>query len=122
MMIMTEKTKKYLTAAIAIIVVVAARYSTYMNNKTVQLSDKLSKAQQTTDAKIKEVKTLEKTYTIIQKQNDYNIQTKVEEAYNNVPDDLDDLISLANSLIRCSNQSGRVNSSDVQVGSKDLDN
>lgn len=83
---------------------------------------KLEKAQQTTDTQTKEVKEIETIYHTTIKQNDTIIQQKVQEARDSVPDDTGSLIQLANSIIRSSNESGRVNSTDESVRPKDLDN
>lgn len=116
-----QKINDYTTAAIAL-VLMAVIFWYVSTTETSTALKKLEKAQQTTDTQTKEVKEIETIYHTTIKQNDTIIQQKVQEAHDSVPDDTDSLIQLANSIIRSSNESGRVNSTDESVRPKDLDN
>lgn len=116
-----QKINDYTTAAIAL-VLMAVIFWYVSTTETSTALKKLEKAQQTTDTQTKEVKEIETIYHTTIKQNDTIIQQKVQEARDSVPDDTDSLIQLANSIIRSSNESGRVNSTDESVRPKDLDN
>lgn len=93
----------YVTAAIALIVMAALFWYISVSKTSVELKE-LKQTQQQTQTKTKEVKEIETVYQTVVKQNDTIIQQKVKEACSTVPDDIDALINLANSIIRDSDK------------------
>ena len=98
-----QQINDYATAAIALILMAAICWYVSTSQTSTALK-KLERTVQTTDTQTKEVKQIEPVYRTVVKQNDAAVQQKVEEARNNVPDDLDALIDLANDII---NESAR---------------
>lgn len=102
---MDRKTKLIIIAAVVTLTAIAA--ALYCLHAKPSLPEKYQQATQTTTEKTKEVR--QNAADIRQKQqtNDKEITRRVQEARDTVPDDIDSLIDLANSIIRDSNKNKR---------------
>lgn len=94
---MSRKTKLIIIAAVVLIIIATA--ALYCLRARPSLPEKYQQATQTTTEKTKEVR--QNAADIRQKQqtNDKEITRRVQEARDTVPDDIDSLIDLANSII-----------------------
>lgn len=102
---MDRKTKLIIIAAVVTLTAIAA--ALYYLRAKPSLPEKYQQATQTTVEHTKEVR--QNAADIRQKQqtNDKEITRRVQEARDTVPDDIDSLIDLANSIIRDSNKNKR---------------
>lgn len=99
---MDRKTKLIIIAAVVTLTVIAA--ALYCLRAKPSLPEKYQQATQTTTEKTKEVRQNAADIRKKQQANDQEITRRVQEARNTVPDDLDTLIDLANSIICDSNK------------------
>lgn len=99
---MSHRNKLIIIAAVVTLTVIAA--ALYCLHAKPSLPEKYQQATQTTVEHTKEVRQNAADIRKKQQTNDQEITRRVQEARNTVPDDLDTLIDLANSLIRDSNK------------------
>ncbi len=102
---MSRRTKLIIIAAVVALTVIAAAF--YCLRAKPSLPEKYQQATQTTTEKTKEVRQNADAVKKAQQTNDKEITRRVQEARDTVPDDIDSLIDLANSLIRDSNKNKR---------------
>lgn len=102
---MSHRNKLILIAAVVLIIIATA--ALYCLRTRPSLPEKYQQATQTTTEKTKEVRQNADAVKKAQQTNDKEITRRVQEARDTVPDDIDSLIDLANSLIRDSNKNKR---------------
>lgn len=94
---MNRRTKLIIIAAVVALTVIAAAF--YCLRTKPSLPEKYQQATQTTTQKTKEVRQNADAVKKAQQINDKEITRRVQEARDTIPDDLDILIDLANSII-----------------------
>lgn len=94
---MSRRNKLIIIAAVVALTVIAAALCCLRARPS--LPEKYQQATQTTTEKTKEVRQNADAVKKAQQTNDKEITRRVQEARNTVPDDLDTLIDLANSII-----------------------
>lgn len=96
---MSRKNKLIIIATVVLIIIIIATATLYCLRARPSLPEKYQQATQTTVEQTKEVR--QNAADIRQKQqtNDKEITRRVQEARDTVPDDIDSLIDLANSII-----------------------
>lgn len=99
---MSHRNKLIIIAAVVTLTAIAAAF--YCLHARPSLPEKYQQATQTTTEKTKEVRQNAADIRKKQQTNDKEITRRVQEACDTLPDDLDTLIDLANSLIRDSNK------------------
>lgn len=99
---MSRKNKQITIAAVVLIIIATA--ALYCLRARPSLPEKYQQATQTTTEKTKEVRQNADAVKKAQQTNDKEITRRVQEARDTVPDDIDSLIDLANSIIRDSNK------------------
>lgn len=95
---MSRKNKLIIIAAIVLIIIIATA-ALYCLHTRPSLPEKYQQAIQTTTQKTKEVRQNADAVKKAQQINDKEITRRVQEARDTVPDDIDSLIDLANSII-----------------------
>ena len=99
---MNRRTKLIIIAAVVTLTAIAAAF--YCLHARPSLPEKYQQATQTTTQKTKEVRQNADAVKKAQQINDKEITLRVQEARDTIPDDLDSLIDLANSIICDSNK------------------
>lgn len=100
---MSRKNKLIIIAAVVLIIIIATA-ALYCLRARPSLPEKYQQAIQTTTQKTKEVRQNADAVKKAQQINDKEITLRVQEARDAIPDDLDTLIDLANSIICDSNK------------------
>lgn len=94
-----SRKNKLITIAAVVLIIIIATVALYCPRARPSLPEKYQQAIQTTTQKTKEVRQNADAVKKAQQINDKEITRRVQEARDTIPDDLDSLIDLANSII-----------------------